>query len=332
MSLSDNDALFLVLQLLPAGYEKWIDTSSTSAAGKALRALAQAVKLYGYDVLDALRDELGGLTMSQRLPDWEAIMGVAGDAIATYGTTATRRARMIARRRESGGTTLPSIRAVVGPLLGYEDPTTLQILECPRGALTALHTYTEFVVTSFTGSLSRTVHCSDDGRISEGGVQLLFSFVDTTASLAGGTITLTGPTGANGQSVSTWDGSALASGVLANADRYLYDPDAAGKSLFGTWTLAVTTPVGVTLGWDWWAVFVEGVGRLTLGEGRGAEIFHWGVYVDPALESVAQPSDRAAALRAVQHRMNPGHARGVLITSSTSYPGSLIPNQFIPRA
>lgn len=321
-SVDNEKARGIFVSLYPPG--KLYDFNNPDAElYKFTLALGEAIKLFGFDVIDRLFVEFNQGRCVEKLPDWEAALGIVpGTGFASANrTTAQRQASVVAKLRESGACTPANIRAVLGPLLGYTDPSTLEILETSRADLTALHTYTDTtgsVALGASSSVNRLIPVSDSGTI-VGGVQV-FCTVATTP-LTDLTITLTAPDG----TAKAWT---LSDRVLGT-DFILYSPsDFLNATIAGIWTLKITNN-GATAGtWSAGSVFVEGQGI----DGLGGDIFSWGFYADPVL--VNSPDYRAALGTVV--RVNPAHAQGFLILSEDPYPDETsgvhasIPNQCIP--
>lgn len=149
-----------------------------------------------------------------------------------------------------------------------------------------------------------------------------------------------------GQASIAWSQGIIGPGALVAQTRKLFGQAAAGYAMLGAWTLVITNN-GVdaaTIGTS--GLFVEGVGKLVWnrgvspaldirpdGDGRGAEVYHWGVYADPAKIGIVSPADYSAVLQALG-RIKPAHTRARLITSyRNAKPGSkrLIPGRFVPH-
>lgn len=87
MPLSLREVRQILLQLWPPG--RLYDWSTpTSHVSRYLDALAEAVRTFGYDVVDRLRRELNPATAVEKLPDWEDALGLAGSYTARNGTVA----------------------------------------------------------------------------------------------------------------------------------------------------------------------------------------------------------------------------------------------------
>jgi len=294
-----------LLSLLPPGFTRWFDFSPGSFGDQILDGAAEQFALRVVVPTDEADANNNPWTLaSSGLGDWEKALG-----IEAMGTTsdAARQLAIISKLRQHGASTIPNIQAILGPLLGYVDPTQLEILETDRAALAALNTYSNFggAVIPGGGSVTQTVFAADNSvPIGPAGVVLVV--VITTATPSDITLTLTGPNGAFGQAI---ESAVLPVGTAAGAR--ISFPSAAGKTCNGTWTLqASSAALGATL--NSWGVFVEGIGRQPNGaDGHGAGIFEWSARVDPTLEGAAAPANEAAA-RAAISRIKPAHTAGYL--------------------
>lgn len=317
----------LFLSLLPPGHDQLYDLGPEGDFAAFFGAIARHLTSRGFEAVDTLRAEVLPQSAEALLPEWEAATGIASSPTVTYGTVADRRAAVIARLREAGSYSRPEVRAIVGVILGYTDPSQLVIVETDRAALRTLHTYENALGGSIPVGgiwLVQTIGVNDDSEVSAAGVRLEVTLNHPDYSQLA--IRLFGPTGIAGQAQSVWIPSGAGSSTLV-----LTDSAVAGKTILGTWTLQIASSgVGGTI--TSWRLFVEGVGRDAGGsEGRGAEAFWWAAYADPALEGVSSASDHAAALRALG-RIKPAHTRATLLTTLTPVPGALVPGEFIPSS
>lgn len=95
-----------------------------------------ATMQHGLDAVDLLAVNASPLTAgSERLRDWERYLGIADTRTALWGTLDARRAAVVSRLREYGTPTSAMIRAVLAPLLGYSDSSTLTLLEPSRSSI-----------------------------------------------------------------------------------------------------------------------------------------------------------------------------------------------------
>ncbi len=322
-TVTDEQARGIFVSLFPPGKLYDFDNPNADMYAFAL-ALGQAINYFGFDVIDRLFVEFNPAKCVEKLPDWEAALGIVpGTGFASANrTTAQRQSAVVAKLRESGASTPANLRGAIAPLLGYADPSTLEILETSRAALTALHTYTDAtgsVALGASSSVTRYIDVSDSASIVSG-VQV-FCTVATTP-LTDLTVRLTAPDGAT---YKEWAPSAR---VLGTSFILYARDDFASAAITGTWTLKITNN-GATAGtWSAGSVFVEGQGT----NGLGGEIFSWGFYADPAL--VDSPDYRAAFGTVL--RVNPAHAQGFLVLSEEPWPDeesgihAAIPDEAIP--
>ena len=216
-----------------------------------------------------------------------------------------RKAAIISKLREHGASTLANVRALVGPLLGYVDPTLLTLVECPRADLTTAHTYADATGGSVVGagSFSLTCYVPDDALVSAGGALLRVYLLDPP-ELAQLSAVLYDPTGAV---AATFPRGSFGSGTIAGVGGvYLLAQGAATHPIMGTWTLTITNSAAGTFVSPGWTIFVEGIGRDSVGgDGLGCEIFKFAALVDPTL-TVAP--NYPATLRALA-RVRPAHTQ-----------------------
>lgn len=328
-----HDAAATLRQQFPPGDENlhaWEDPDSwvsrdMRSKGRLLLAMQQAA--------DSLRAEMNPATAVEKLSDWESIFRFASSRIARFGGTPQRQAQVVSKWREFGATAIPIVQAIIGPLLGYADPTQLEIIECSRSGLRALHTYSwpDGNIPAM-GQYNELVHVADNLEVSAAGafirVNLTFPTIENLA------ISVSSP----GFNVVLAITGALGVGSVTNKQYAFFAPTFAGQDVDGDWTLnidnngASTGTVNVSSGIQT-DVFVEGIGRvgLTTEEGLGAFIFEWGVVVDPALEGVVSPSDRSAALAALQ-RIKPAHTIANLLIATSIDGACCIPDVSLPDA
>jgi uncharacterized protein YmfQ (DUF2313 family) len=327
-STTPDTAQGIVTSLFPPG--TLYDLNNPNAEiFKMLAGFGSAVKIFGFDVADRLVAEFDPAGCLEKVPDWERALNLVPGTqnVGTNRTIPQRRQAIVGKLRESGASTLANIRAAVAPVLGYSDPSTLQVLETNRAALTAKHTYNDGNATLSVTSgntVTRLINVADAG-FPAGGVQLVLNLTNNVSS--SWKVILTAP---NGSTNYTWQGFSF--GFNAGDDTYLYAPSTfAAADIYGTWTVAVKNVSGSTQAWSSANLFVEG---LTNG-GTGADIYYWGIYVDPSL---ANSPDFAAA-KASMLRVNPAHAAFFIITDignggpypdTVSGPHEAIPNQCLP--
>lgn len=300
--LTRDDVRENVVGLLPPGARDLYDLgTSSSIVYNLFDAVAACLKQYGFDYVDLLRLEINPATCFQKLPDWERVFGMAA-----RGTVLQRINAVISRLRESGASTRPLIRAIVGPLLGYVDPSALEIIECSRSALDALTAY--FWPTGAipgAGDYNEVVAVGDAANVSQAGVrmELYITHADVSQLL----FALTAPTGEQKQ----WS---LPPGAAAGDLFVLRSPFHAGVPITGNWNLIISNSgAGGTV--DGGSLIrVDGIGRDARGiDALGAEIFKYAVLSDPALEGVNGNAPDFVAARAAIARLNPSHCQGYLV-------------------
>ena len=330
-----------VIDDLPEGVEDVYDLTASGDYYKYFNAVAALLKYEGFDLVDILRQESFVSRARYDLADWERLFGLLQTRIAKHGTIPQRQAQVVAAWRVAAGQepSLPEIRALVGAYLGYTDPSAVDVRECQRGAMRTLHSY-KAVAGDIPGpgSLTRQVYVADYPRVGKMGVQLSL-FIDHP-SAEDLTVTLTGPSSPAGQASKSWT---LRAGALASSEEIrLYDISAAGKTIWGTWTLTITSG-GAAGTLDHALVFVEGIGRDQQGhDGLGGALFEWGVFVDPTL--VNGGAGGFVDYRGVQRildQFTQSHRvarviRGSLTTdigTSHAFPGdtNCIPGQIVPH-
>ena len=297
MAVSNNDAFELLLQLAPPRFRRWMGTETSDATGKALRALAQGFKAYGYDVLDQLRRELHAQEMVERLPAWEGLLGLTNSRVARFGTLSQRRAQIIARRRERG---TPTKAAVTASLAAFGAPGA-EFIEHGRASLKGINTRGFGTTTATVGNTATiTQVVGDNAPASSMGAQLIYNITGTQGAFD---VTLTAPDAR----AKTWRSLVIADG----ADHVLFWPEYAGGPISGTWTLQIDNSIGgvADVQVDRADLFIEGIGRAASGaEGYGALIFEWSAAINEGTVD-ATKYDRAAAI-ATAERWDQAHTRG----------------------
>lgn len=336
MPLSVNQVLALLKSLLPPGAQDLYDFAEGDV-GDIFEALAEAWKTYGYDPCDQLAANVSPLTCDVgTLATWEVVLGLSLTRIATRGSTELRRSQVISKLREAGPTSLPNVRSIIGPLLGYVDSTQVEVIECNRNALREAHTYSFAAdVIPALGTYSKVVTILDSEHVSDTGAHLYVNI--TIAAVEDLAISIQIP---DGTTYPVAAGGSLGTGAVTNEQYSFFVPDVAGVDIAGNWTLYVTNAgagagtVNVGGGADRTDIFVEGIGRVgfTGQQGLGAGAYSWGVLVDPTLVGQAHEADLDAA-RAALLRIKQGHTFASLIIGSSVSPGGCwIPNVSLPNA
>src|SRR5262249_28516552 len=105
--------------------------------------LAEALKTFGYGLVDRLRREINPASGIEKLPDWETALGIAGSYTSRFGCVTQRQGAVVGKLREFGAFTLANTRSILGPLLGYANPGRLVIVETDRSKIRLAHTYSD---------------------------------------------------------------------------------------------------------------------------------------------------------------------------------------------
>lgn len=316
---SQLEVLQLLQRLFPAGAEQLYDLRPGAYIGGTLGALASSLTDTLTDRIAALSDEIIPATMRERIPEWEQACGLAYTPVALYGTLEQRRNAVLAALRMSGSFALDDIRAIVQPYFNYPSAANIEIIETPRAAYTAAHTYTNSAPVSVPALTSgrSVVTVADDTRCSPAGAAVFVTLTTTRADRM--TFVLTGP----GGDVVAFGVNWLSAVPLAVTSQTftLYAPAMAGKRIRGDWSLGFgNLDTSATV--ESWGLFVEGLGVVydtatppnRLGEGLGAGIFEFAVVADPA--QLGPGYDLEGALRAIS-RWKPAHTIGTVASLST---------------
>jgi len=302
-----GDVRQVLMDLFPPGAGNLYDFDPGGDAYNLIAAIADGLKLYGYDLADILRTEIDPATAVNNLARWEAVLGLGQSWITRFGTVPQRQAQIVARLRESGSFSRENIKAILGPILGYADPSQLEIVECDRAQLTIAHEYdVPSAAIPGPGSYLQNITVRDQAEVSAAGAQV--TMVITHATPADLEVVLQTPN-AVAETLSAPFGTA----ALVGATRVLYFRTLAGEDCGGTWQLAVNNSGGNAGTVDAGGVlFVEGIGYDGGNEGLGRAIFQWAVLVDPTLAGVTHPADYPTA-RQVLERIKPAHTQVWLV-------------------
>src|SRR5690348_16970060 len=124
MAMTTTQAKVFLAGLLPPGFVRWFDFSAGSFGDLILEGAAEQFALRVATPTDIADANNNPWTLaSDGIAAWESALGLTPPIGAVDGT---RLGAIIARLRETGSaSTLPAIRAIIGPLLGYADPTQL---------------------------------------------------------------------------------------------------------------------------------------------------------------------------------------------------------------
>lgn len=283
VEITADDALDLLIQLLPQGASQLYGLWQKSGDPYQFYAgLADSIKALCYDYIALMRAEINPQTTTYKLGDWETALGIAGTNTALFGSAAQRRLAIISKLREQGAFTPANIRAIIGPLFGYANPTALTLVECNRAALTVAHTYAGagYSIPNVANNGAAQVWVADDGGVSDAGAvlklnvtcgdpsQLLVSLTSGDRGTGTGPATVTWPRGSLRASASGLD-VRLSTAQIQSIF---------GTKITGWWTLNINNQVGhqnITV--NSWSVFVEGGGRRDAAgnSGLGMAMHEW---------------------------------------------------------
>lgn len=327
--LSSDQVLDLIIQLLPVGAARLYGLRRKAGDPFSFyAAIADSLKAFWYDGIAILRQEINPATTAYKLGEWEAALGLSQTPIALAGNATLRRLQIISKLREQGAFTVANIQSILGPLLGYANPSQLKIIEANRAALTTLHTYTPWptgVILSANTSTTKSIWVADDGSVSDGGILLSFTILCNNPELV--SVTLTNPDGRIGSAVPIAGGSGAqklqtftwSAGTLPAVGLTAYQAQLRAAGFFdgmyitGNWTVTVSTGAqsgGATVAINPFGLFVEGGGvRDAAGNsGLGEQTHDWIVQYDASLGS----APNFAAVRAAISRISPADSNPVL--------------------
>ena len=320
---------------------------STSPDYELLAWMAEVFKRLGYDLLDIMERELDVRTAVLKLREMRATWGVTQDPPRIQ----EQRALIQARMREYGApASLFGAAAAIGVVLGYDDPSALEIMEISAAQLQAALRYNypasmggpvpEAAAFDATNLILRTPFLYDGGAVWDAGSKLFLRFDAVCGKQVHAR--LVGPDG------TTVDWSPLTHWHEVN-EHVLYGKGHARKAVHGNWTLFVRRTPGspaVSLLGDLGpigpgsALYVAGAPAAYVGPevdpplgppqprsvpnvvrraGLGRHKFWWGVFADPALLSVKTAADFGAA-RAALGRIRHGYQAADLILSKAPIP------------
>lgn len=316
-----------ILAQFPVGIEETYDLQPGGDYFKYFQAIAEAFKTFAYDAVEMLRSEAIPSRSLFKLSTWEGLFGIAQARVAKVGTVPQRQAQVRAAWRAAArqGSSEPEISAAIGPLLGYNPSTPIELINMNRDALTAAHSYGPEADVLCPASQTKNMDlfiAFDGGKVSSAGARLFLTF--DNPDLTGIVITLISPTG----KIKEWDGPYTAGPLV------LYAPEFAGLPIQGKWRVSITNGSGsdhTLLAGG--ILHAEGVNP---GQRTAGAMFCWGVYADPAhLGENGVAADIAGAERML-NRMKQAHTEARVILSKTPYPdtvggiNSSIPDRCIP--
>jgi hypothetical protein len=308
LSLTEvNDSL---VERLPDGARQFYDLEPGGDYYKFFLAIADTLKVYGFDLVDLLRLEISPATCRYKLPEWERIFGLQLSRTTLLGTIPQRQAQVVSAWRLSAGqgSSIPVVQAILGPVLGYADPTQLQIVEMPYATEEANRTHSNGALIAIVGggSAVRTVTVGANALVSSAGARLVIDGL-SVSSTADYSITLRGPDA----TTKVWANDPMPF-VNSPTTTWLFAPEFAGKACDGTWTVTFSS-ASHNLSITDLAVVVDDIGRSDGGfDGLGAAQFQWSVVVDHALAGVTQAADFAAAGRALA-KISQAHTQATLV-------------------
>lgn len=365
-SVTSAEAVQLVRGALPGSTFHDFD-DPTSPDAELLAWYGEIFKRFGWDVLDLLARELDPRTAVLKLKDMRATWGVTQDPPALP----EQRALVIARMREYGGpSSLFGVAAAIGVVLGYADPSQLEIMEISADQLKAAlrfdyPSYMGGAVPTGTGFGSsnlilRTPMLLDGGAVWDAGSKLFLRFDAVCGKRIH--VRLMGPDGTvvDWEPITHWQ---------EGVSHVLYGKGHRHKAMHGTWTLFVWREIGspaVNLVGDLGPIgpgsslYVTGapaayvgpahdppttypqpavVPNVVRGAGLGRHKFWWGVFADKTLLSVKTAADFGAAIAGLG-RLRHGYQAADLILSKAPIPTDLgdpmtsgsqaLPNMCVP--
>ena len=326
--VSVDDARQIIIDGFPRGVERVYDLEQGGDYFKLFQSIALAAKQTVFDLVELLRREIVPQFSRYLLPEWERVFGVTTTRAAQRGTVPDRQAQVISRWREASGlgSTRAAVTAILGPLLGYNPTTEVEVVTTDRDLLRIEHSYdlgSQTIASSGTASL--TFETVDGGKVSDGGARVQLEYGAGSGSFA---VLLVAPD----LTFKSWtvdlDGQAL---------DLLFGAEFAGAQMDGLWHLVVfnNTAGSLTL---IPTAFVEGVqpDHLSVRQDTAAAMFDWGAYADPVhMGENGKPADMDAARAAIQ-RMAFAHTIGNLLQSIEALPDvdvgadSAIPDECLP--
>lgn len=298
-------------------------------------ATASTIDISALAAVDTLDADTTPLTCgSDRLRRWEKDLGISDTRTALWGTLDARRAAVISRLREYGTPTAEMIRAVLAPLLGYSDSSTLTILEPSRSSIRTSNEYLGTVGNATMSMVSPGIWIfwvADGGRCA--GVPVLDLTITTSSDNANTAIGLQAPSG------QLYVVYGKLRGTATSQTYRVYFPAAiAETTVMGRWRAFVYLS-GVNTGtFDAARLFVEGVAR---DGGKASGVYEWAAVYEP-LKSSGSP-DFSAALAAAS-RLGLATRRGGIVHIADAGVGlavgdyamipndNAVPSEFVPGA
>lgn len=334
----------LVKQLYPPGtFYDW--ESRFADPYKWLLGLGDLFLERAFNVVSALWREVSPATAIDKIPDWEAALGLKSTYAAQRGATEQRRNGVLAKLRESGAFTIRNAAAVLALALGYETGVDPLIYETDRAALRSLHTYwswsmeaediwgnprlvkptdgsnTWVDVFATGGSWCQWTWPADGGKVTTSGLVLDVRLASGSSSATPIDVRLS-----CGTYSKTWTLTLLSTSQIVYR---LYAPtEFLGAPVAGRWILEMRDSVTDTREVSIFAaqLFVEG-----MADGLADPTVEWGAFADPLLMGgsgvPAQPLLAEASIQRLQH----SHTSGALLYGAPAYPDSdAVPDGCLP--
>ncbi|HJU23074.1 MAG TPA: proprotein convertase P-domain-containing protein, partial [Casimicrobiaceae bacterium] len=260
--------------------------------------------------------------------EWLSVLGLTWTPAARSGKASLQQAAILGKLREFCAFTPGAVQALLAPVLGYVNPSSLVVYETKRASLTAVHTYIDAPIAAQqaipgnASSLVRTLWVPDGGFLGRSGVQLVVEI--THPNVQNLTIQLTSP---GGLYTKSWTN--IGQGSVTAQTIQLYGAEFVGLQAGPTWTLTIMDAAASSTGsLLQWSLFCEGVGN----GGLGSDIWYWGVYADPNLVgSNGNAPDYLNAERAIL-RIKHAHTVGHVLRSLVPTPDAplTIPDLALP--
>jgi hypothetical protein len=305
-----------------------------------------------WDLIDIWEREMDPSRAILKLFDWKALFQI----VANPSKIADLRALVIARLREYGQpSTLYAIASAVGVVLGYQDPTQLEILEMSaanlRNAVQYIFTIpTPIPIADFAagGTKLVTPHLYDGGPVWNSG--LWMSLVFNVAAGKRIHVKVTAPNGFQ----RVWNPITQTHDVTT---AILFGVEMAGKPVHGNWTIEIFRDNGSpAVNLVGCVLYVPGCPRYDVNQDtpqplpdpttgdwplRAPNVYRntglgrwkqwWGVYADPAKLGLSTTADLKEARQALS-RIRHAYQQANVILTKAPIPGTplALPGEMIP--
>ena len=307
-------------------------------------------KRMAFDFLDIWAREMDPARALLKLDDWRDLYEIISNPIRRSDLAAL----VIARLREIGqSSSLFGVAASVGTVLGYENPTQLELLEYSASVARSALNYIFPILTpvaipvsaNFSGGVSFvTPYPYDAGPVWSSGAWMSLVFSANVGSSIN--VRLTAPDGYQ----KTWMPITQTHDV---SFAVLFAAEMSGHPVRGNWTVEIfrnggpvvnligmslyapgcprsegmSPAVPLAIGPPWPVVVPNAETRCGLGRAR----MWWGVYVDPALVGIKTAADFREAQAAISRLRHAYHGADLILTK-TPVPGTpqVIPGAFVP--